>query len=71
MNEGSKESLYITSIIYRKKIVGEKLSTFSSRLYHTTIKPIESYAIMNQKFNDLKIFTLWHNRLGHLGSCKS
>ena len=65
MNEGNKESLYITSIIYGKKIVVEKLSTFSSRLYHTTIKSIESYAVMNQKFNDQKIFTLWHNRLGH------
>ena len=56
MNEGNKESLYITSIIYRKKIVAEKLPAFSSGLYHTTIKPIESYAVMNQKFNDPKIF---------------
>ena len=56
MNEGNKEYLYITSIIYGKKIVLEKLSAFSSGLYHTTIKPIESYAIMNQKFNDPKIF---------------
>ena len=37
MNEGNKESLYITSISYGKKIVAEKLSTFSSELYHTTI----------------------------------
>ena len=71
MNEGNKESLYITSIIYRKNIVAEKIPVFSYGLYHTTIKPIESYAVMNQKFNDLKIFTLWHNRLGHLGSCES
>ena len=69
MNVGNKESLYITSIIYGKKIVTEKLPTFSSKLYHTTIKPIKSYAVMNQKFNDPKIFTLWHNMLGHLGSC--
>ena len=68
MNECNKESLYITSIIYGKKIVAEKLQAFSSGLYHTTIKPIESYAVMNQKFNDPKIFTLWHNRLGHPGS---
>ena len=65
MNEGNKEYLYITSIIYGKKIVAEKLSTFSSGLYHTTIKPIESYDVMNQKFNKPKIFSLWHNRLGH------
>ena len=68
MNEHNKESLYITFIIYGKKIVAEKLPAFSSGLYHTTIKPIESYAVMNQKFNDPKIFTLWHNRLGHPGS---
>ena len=68
MNEGNKESLYITSITYGKKIIIEKFPAFSSMLYHTTIKPIESYAVMNQKFNDLKIFTLWHNRLGHPGS---
>ena len=65
MNEGNKESLYITSIIYGKNIVAEKLPTFSFRLYYTTIKPIESYVVMNQKFNHPKIFTLWHNRLGH------
>ena len=68
MNEGNKENLYITSIIYGKKIVAEKLKEFSSELYHTTIKPIESYAVMNQMFNDSKTFTLWHNKLGHLGS---
>ena len=68
MNEGNKESLYITSIIYGKMIVTEKLLTFSPELYHTTIKSIESYDVMNQKFNDPNIFTLWHNRLGHLGS---
>ena len=71
MNEGNKESLYITSIIYGKNIVAEKLPVFSSGLYHTTIKPSESYVVMNQKFNDPKIFTLWHNRFGHLGSCES
>ena len=68
MNEGNKESLYITFIIYGKKIVAEKLPILSFGLYHTTIKPIESYAVMNQKLNDPKIFTLWHNRLGHPGS---
>ena len=52
MNEGNKECLYITSIISGKKIVAEKLSTFSFRLYHTTIKYIESNVVVNQKFND-------------------
>ena len=68
MNEDNKESLYITSIIYGKKIVAEKVPTFSSGLYHTTIKSIESYTVMNQKFNYPNIFILCHNRLGHLGS---
>ena len=71
MNEGNKESLYITSIIYEKKIVAEKLLAFSSGLYHTTIKPNEPYVVINQKLNDPKNFTLWHNKLGHLGSCES
>ena len=68
MNEGNKKCLYITSIIYGKKIVAEKLSTFSSGLYHTTIKSIESNVVVNQKFNNPKIFNLWHDRLGHPGS---
>ena len=68
MNKGNKESFYIAYIIYGKQIVAEKFPTFSSRLYYTTIKPIESYTVMNQKFNDPKIFTLWHNRLGYRGS---
>ena len=46
----------------------EKLSAFSSRLYHTTIKPIESYVVVNQKFNNPKVFIIWHDRLGHPGS---
>ena len=68
MNEGNKESLYITSIIYGKNIVAEKLPIFSSGLYHMTVKLIESYTVLNQKFNDLKIFTLWNDNLGHPGS---
>ena len=65
MNVGNKERLYITSIIFVKKIITKKLPTFSSGLYHTTIKSIESYAVMNQMFNDPNIFTLWQNMLGH------
>ena len=68
MNEGNKECLYITSIISGKKIVAEKLLAFSSGLYHTTIKSIESNVVVNQKFNNPKIFNFWHDRLGHPGS---
>ena len=58
MNKGNVECLYITSIGFSKKLIAEKLSTFPSRLYHTTIMPIESYVIVNKKFNDKKIFIL-------------
>ena len=46
MNDGNKECLYITSIVSGKKLV-ETLLAFSTRLYHTTRKPIESYVVMN------------------------
>nr|CAN72825.1 hypothetical protein VITISV_019976 [Vitis vinifera] len=65
MNKDNVEYLYITFIIYGKKLIMEKLTNFSSRLYHTTIKPIESYVVVNQKFNNPKVFVLWHDRLGH------
>ena len=67
MNESNKEYLYITSIISGKKIVVERLSSFSSGLYHTTIKTFESYVIVNQKFNIPKVFILWFDKLGHPG----
>ena len=65
MNEGNIEYLYITSIVYGKKLVVEILSTISSRLYHTNIKPIESYVVVNQMFNDPNTFVIWHDRVGH------
>ena len=65
MNEDNVEYLYITFIIFGQKLIMEKLSTFSSGLYHTTIKPIESYVVMNQKFNDPKVLVLWNDRLSH------
>ena len=65
MNEGNIECIYITSIVYGKKLIMEKLSAYSSKLYHINIKSIESYVVMNQKFNDSKTFSLWHERLGH------
>ena len=65
MNEDNVEYLYITSIISNQKFIMERLSVFFSRLYHTTIKLIESYVVVNQKFNNPKVFVLWHDRLGH------
>ena len=67
INEDNIKYLYITSIIFGQKLIMEKPSIFSFRLYHTIIKSIESYVIMNQKFNNPKVFILWHVRLGHPG----
>ena len=46
----------------------EKLLALSFRLCHTTKKPIESYVVVNQKFNDPKVFVIWQDKLGHPGS---
>ena len=67
MNKDNVEYLYITSIIFYQKLIMEKPSHFSFGLYHTTIKPIESYVVVNQKFNNPKVFVLWNVRLGHPG----
>ena len=68
MNEGNTECIYITSIVYGRKLIMEKFSAFSYALYHTNIEPIESYVVVNQKFNNPKTFIIWHDRMGHLGS---
>ena len=62
MIHNGNEYLLITG---QKKIL-EQLIYSSYGLYQTTIRPLESHAVMNQKFNDLKEFLLWHERLGHL-----
>ena len=60
MNHDENEYLLITSIIFGQKCILEQLSSLSCGLYHTTIRSIESYAIMNQKFNDSNAFLFWH-----------
>ena len=47
MNEGNTKCFEITSIVYDKKLIMEKLSAFSSGLYHTNIKSIKSYVVVN------------------------
>jgi hypothetical protein len=47
--EGNNEYLYITSIILGQKLILDKLLPFSSGLYYTTIRTIESYVVMHQK----------------------
>ena len=63
MNHNGNEYLLIT----RKKQILEQLISSSYGLYQTTIRPLESHVVMNQKFNDPKAFLLWHERLGHPG----
>ena len=67
MNHDENEYLLITSIIYGQKCIFEQLPSVSRGLYQTTIRSIESYVVMNQKFNDSNAFLLWHERLGHPG----
>ena len=55
MNDDSNEYLLITSIISGEKHILEKLPSYSCGLYQTIIRPIESYAVMNQKFYNLKL----------------
>uniref|UniRef100_A0A2N9I6F2 GAG-pre-integrase domain-containing protein n=1 Tax=Fagus sylvatica TaxID=28930 RepID=A0A2N9I6F2_FAGSY len=67
-NKGSEEFLYITSMVSGQKLIIEKLPIFSSGLYYTTMRTIETNVIVHQKCSDPNIFMLWHNRLGHPGS---
>ena len=53
-------------ISYEKHMI-ETLPTFSFGLYYTHIRVIETYAIMNPKFMNLNMFTVWHDQLGHSG----
>ena len=68
MNEDNTKCFYITSIVYGKKLIVEKLLAFSFGLYCTSIKSIKSYVVVNQKFNNSKNFILWYDRLAHLRS---
>ena len=60
MNHDANEYLLITFIISGQKCILEQLPSLSCELYQTTIRSIESYAVMNQKFNDSNAFLLWH-----------
>ena len=61
MNHDENEYLLITSIISGQKCILEQLLSLSCGLYQTTIRSIESYVVMNQKFNDSNAFLLWHD----------
>jgi len=65
INEINCEYLHITSIKNNQKIIMENMQAMSSGLYGTYISTIESNMVTNQKLVDPKLFTLWHDRLGH------
>jgi GAG-pre-integrase domain len=62
------ETMTENNIKYGQTIILEKMEVLSSELYCTNISSIESNMVSNQKLHDTKIFTLWHDRLGHLGN---
>jgi GAG-pre-integrase domain len=65
MTEDNIEYLQITTIKYGQKIILKKMEALLSELYCMNISLIESNIVSNQKLHDTKIFTLWHDRLGH------
>jgi hypothetical protein len=44
------------------------MEALSSGLYCMNISSIESNMVSNQKLHDTKIFTLWHDKIGHPGN---
>ena len=64
MSHNGNEYLLITG----QKQILEQLISSSYGLYQTTIRPLESHAVMNHKFNDPKAFLLRHEWLGHPGT---
>jgi len=45
-----------------------KITCFSFGIYYTIMKSIETNIVIHEKCFDLKIFMLWHDRFGYLGS---
>jgi GAG-pre-integrase domain len=68
MTENNIEYHQFTTIQYGQNIILEKMETLSYGLYYTNISSLESNMVSNQKLHDTKIFTLWHDMLGHPGN---
>jgi GAG-pre-integrase domain len=68
ITENNIEYLQITMIKYGQKIILKKMEALLSGLYCTNISSIESNMVSNKKLHDTKIFTMWHERLGHSGN---
>ena len=71
-NEGSETFLYITSILSGQKLILEKLYIFSSGLYYTKMRIVETNVVIHQKCAihqkclDPNIFMIWHDHLGSI-----
>ena len=65
-NDNKDEYLFITKNDGYNKQLLEKISSLSTGLYFTYIKPVQhvAYKII---FQNLDIFKTWHDRLGHPG----
>ena len=68
MSDATSEFLLITATHDGKKCILEKLRSLDCGLYLTTINTVESYAILNPKFNNSPLIVLWHERLCHPGT---
>jgi len=64
--EWNKESLQIIEIVHGNKKFLESIPALSTGLYHAKVNMIEANATFNKEA--IVNFTLWHDRLGHLGS---
>jgi hypothetical protein len=64
--ENNEESLLITKTNRDGYDILERISSLSSRLYYTYIKPVPhvAYKII---FQNVDAFKIWHDRLGHHG----
>ena len=59
-NRNDGEYLYITSFVSGKKYVLEKLPAYSSGLYYTFVKVIESNMVINKGPSNPRDFIVWH-----------
>ena len=57
-NKGNEEFLYITSIVPGQKLILEKRHIFSSGLYYTTMRTVETNVAIHQKYSNPKVFML-------------
>jgi hypothetical protein len=60
-NDNGIKYLYVILNVFAKKQILKKTLILSSILYYTRINTIKFNAIMNQKFNKINNFIIWHD----------